>query len=31
LDEMQMGVSHKPANVYSYNRKAFQLAQKEIF
>lgn len=31
LDEKQKGVSHKPALVYKYNQKAFQLAQKEIF
>jgi 8-oxo-dGTP diphosphatase len=31
LDEKQKGVSHKPASVYKYNHKAFQLSQKEIF
>lgn len=31
LDEKQRGVSHKPARVYKYNHKAFELAQKEIF
>lgn len=31
LEEKQKDVAHKPAKVYRYNPKAFQMAQKEIF